>query len=142
MQHHTQALWHQITLFMTSKLLYLTSHPLYLTAHQLYLCHHTQINHSYNPHCMYDITATICMTSYELHMTSHPLFMISHHAMSSQPLYSCHHTQYIWHHIHCSCIITHSVLIIGHLLYVWHQTHYMYDIVWKLYDITPRVFMT
>ena len=33
---------------------------------------------SYNPHCMYDNTATICMTPYELHMTSHPWFMTSH----------------------------------------------------------------
>ena len=91
---------------------------------------------SYNPHCMY-IIATVCMTSHELHMTSHPLFMTSHHSMTSHPLYSCHHTIYIWHHIHCSCIITHSVLIIPHLLYVWHQTHSMYDIIWILYDITP-----
>ena len=40
---------------------------------------------SYNPHCMYDNTATICMTSYELHMTSPPLYMISLHAMTSHP---------------------------------------------------------
>ena len=66
---------------------------------------------SYNPHCMYDNTATICMASYKLHMTSHPLFMISCHAMTSHPLYSCHHTQDTtgihcpWqdsHGIHCS----------------------------------------
>ena len=47
---------------------------------------------SYNPHCMYVITNTICMTSYEWHMISRPLF-ISHHSMTSHPLYSCHHTQ-------------------------------------------------
>ena len=147
---------------MAQYALYTTSHPCFMTSnHSIQdmkdtLSHITLIisdssstvsvsSHpyyrSYNPHCMY-ITATIGMTWHQLHMSSHPLFMISHHSMTSQPLYSCHHTQYIWHHIHCSCIITHSVLIIGHLLYVWHQTHSMYDMVWKLYDITPRVFMT
>ena len=95
---------------------------------------------SYNPHSMHDTTATIYITLFKLHLKSHPLFMISQHAMSSHPLYSCHHTQYIWHHIHCSCIITHSVLIIPHLLYLWHQTHYMFNIVWMLYDITPTVY--
>ena len=66
---------------------------------------------SYNTHCMYDNTATICMTSYELHMTSHPLFRTSHHIMygikstvsdvmstvsvSSQPLYGWYHIRYI-----------------------------------------------
>ena len=92
---------------------------------------------SYNPHSMHDTTATIYITLFKLHLKSHPLFMISQHAMSSHPLYSCHHTQYIWHHIHCSCIITHSILIIPHLCYVWHQTHYMCDILWMLYGITP-----
>ena len=65
------------------------------------------------------------MKSFELHMTSLPLFMISHHAMTSHPLYSCHHTQDTCHRIHCSWTITYSVLIIPYLLYVWHQTPYM-----------------
>ena len=132
---------------MAQYALYTTSHPCFMTSN-----HSTQdikdtlshitliISHpdywSYNAHCMY-ITATIGMTSHELHMTSHPLFMISHHSMTSQPLCSCHHTQYIWHHIHCGCVITHSVFIIAHLLYMWHQTHSIYDIIWILYDITP-----
>ena len=61
---------------------------------------------------------------------SHPIFMISHHAMTSHPLYSCHHTQYTCLCILCSCVINYCVLMIKHLLYVWHQTHYMYDITW------------
>ena len=93
-------------------------------------------NRSYNPHCMYDNTATICMTWYELHMTSHPLYMISLHAMTSHPLYLCHHTQDTCHRINCSWTIAYSVLIIPHLPYVWHETHYMYDITGNLYDIT------
>ena len=82
---------------------YLSSHPDY---------------RSYNPQCMYDITATICTTSYELQMTYHPLFMISHHSMISHTLYSCHHTQYTCHRIHCSGAITYSVLIIPNQQYV------------------------
>ena len=89
---------------------------------------------SYNPHCMYDNTATVCMISYEQHMTSHPLFMISHHGMTSHPLYSCHHTQDTCHRILCSSPITYSVRIISHLLYMWHETIYMYDIPGILYD--------
>ena len=95
---------------------------------------------SYNTHCMYDNTATICMTSYELDMTSHPLFMISHHAVTSHPLYSCHHTQDTWHRIRCSPTNIYSVLIIPHLLYVGHETHYKYDITGILYDITLTLY--
>ena len=91
---------------------------------------------SYNPHCMCDNTATTYMTSYEQHMTSHPLFMISLHAMTSNPVYLCHHTQDSCHRIHCSWTITYSVLIIPHLLYVCDETHYMYDITGILYGIT------
>ena len=90
---------------------------------------------SYNPHCMYDNRATICMTSYELHMTSQPLSMISHHAMTSNPLHSCYHTQDTYNRTHCSWSITYTVLIIPHLPYVWHESHYMYDIRGNLYDL-------
>ena len=138
-QHHTHALWHHNPLFMTSKLLYLTSETLYDSTPTVSVSSHPDY-WSYNPHCMYDITAKICISSYELHMTSHPLFMISHHSMTSHPLYSCYHTQIVWHHIQCSCAITHTVWLEPHLLYVWHQTHYMYDIIWILYDITPTLY--
>ena len=75
---------------------------------------------SYNPHFLYDNTATICIISYEVHITSHPLFMISQHAMRSHILHSCHHTQYTWHGIHCSCTIIYTVLL--------YHTYYMCDI--------------
>ena len=95
---------------------------------------------SYNPHCMYDNTATIFMTSYELHMASHPLFMISLNAMTSHPLFLCHQTQDTCHHICCSWTIPYSALIIPQLLYVWHDTHYMYDITGNLFDITLTLY--
>ena len=96
--------------YMAQYALYMTSHPPFMTSQhsthdiKVIISHLTPITsdststvslsshpdyRSYNPHCMYDNTATICMTSYELHMTSHPLFLISHHAMTSHPLYSC-----------------------------------------------------
>ena len=75
---------------------------------------------SYNPHFIYDNTATICMTSCELHMTSHPLFMISSHAMTSHPLYLCYHTQDTGHHIHCRWTII--------IVYWLYHTYYMYEL--------------
>ena len=149
------------TVYVAQYALYMTTHPWFMTSqHSTHdikdiISHITLIisnststvslsSHPdyrwYNPHCIYDKTATICMTSYELHMTSHPLFMISHHAMTSHPLYSCHHTLDTSHHIHCSWTITYSVLIIQHLLYVWHETHYMHDIRGILYDITLTLY--
>ena len=145
------------TVHMAQYALYMTSHPPFMTSQhsthdiKVIISHLTPITsdststvslstlpdyRSYNPNCMYDNTAAICMTSYELHMTLYPLFMISHHAMTSHPLYSCHHTQGTCHCIHCSWTITYSVLIIPHLIYVCHETHYMYDITGILYDIT------
>ena len=89
---------------------------------------------SYNPHCMYDNTATIRMTSYKLHMTSHPLFMISHHSMTSQPLYSCHHIQDTCHCIHCS-----PTNIIVYWLY---HTYYMCDMKPTICMTSQEFYMT
>ena len=156
------------TLFMTSHLLYIWHNmhcnyisptiyditTLYSLHQSYYISPHTDISdststvslsshpdyQSYNPHFIYDNTATICMTSYELHMISYPLFMISLHAMTSHPLYLWHHTHDTCHCIHCIWTITYSILIIPHLLYVWHETHYMYDITGILYDITLTLY--
>ena len=93
-------------------------------------------NRSYSPHCMYDNTGTICMISYEY--IWHDIQSLWYHTTlwHSHTLYSCHHTEDTCHHIHCSWAITYSVLIIAHLQYVWYQTHYKYDIIWILCDIT------
>ena len=40
--------------------------------------------------------------------------------------YICHLTLYIWHYIHCICIIKHSVSIVLHPLSVWHYTLYVW----------------
>ena len=126
------------TLFMAHYALYMTSHPRFMTSqpstHDIKaiispltpiiseststesLSLHPNYR-SYNPHCMYDNTATICMTSCKLHMTSHPLFMILQHAMTSHPLYSCHHTQDTWYRIRCSWTIL--------IVYWLYHTYYM-----------------
>ena len=36
----------------------------------------------------------------------------------------CHHTHYIWHRVHCICVITSTVLMISHQLYFWDLIHY------------------
>ena len=119
-------------LFITSKIcihditptLFMTSHPFYLTSQSLNLCCHTRFIDDITA-CMDVITLGLSVTSYILYMIPHALFMISHHSMTSQQLYSCHHTQYIWHHINWSCFV--SVLIVPQLPLLWHQPHYMYD---------------
>ena len=102
--------------------------------------------------CIYDITPTLYMTSYAPYITSHPLFG-SHHCsnhitstsfLTSHTLYMtsriwqhksyiCHLTLYIWHYIHCNCVIKPRVSITFyllsvcpyiHTLYVWHHIQY------------------
>ena len=70
---------------------------------------------SYNPHCIYDNTGTICMTSYEY--IWHHMHSLWYHTTlwHLHTLYYCHHTQDTCHHIHCSWAITYSVFIIAHL---------------------------
>ena len=77
---------------------------------------------SYNPHCMYDNTGTICMTSYEY--IWHHIHSLWYQTMlwHSHTLYSFHHTQDTCHCIHCSWAITYSLLIIARLQYVSYQS--------------------
>ena len=158
---HSLYFSHHIYCIYAQYALYMKSHPRFMTSQhsthdiKAIISHLTPITSdststvslsshpdywSYNPHCMYEYTATICMTSYELPMISHPLFMISHHTMTSHQLYSCHHSQDACHRIPCSWAIPYSVLIIPHLLYVWHETHCIYDITGILYDITLTLY--
>ena len=77
-----------------------------------------------------------------MHSWHHTLYMTSHTWQHNR--YICHLTHYIWHYIHCICVIKLSVSIIPPPLPVWHNKHSMYyiifsmhDIRWTLYDITP-----
>ena len=113
-------------------LLYLISNWLYLTAHPQYLCHHT--------HIIEHIIPILCMITWAQNMWHH-IHSLRYQIMlwHSHPLYSCHHTQDTCHHIQGSWAITYSLLTIAHLQYVWYQTHYIYDIIWILCDITTTL---
>ena len=77
---------------------------------------------SYNPHCVYDNTGTICMISCEY--IWHHIHSLWYNTMlwHSHTLYSCHHTQDTCRRIHCSRAITYSLLIRAGLQYVWYQS--------------------
>ena len=98
-------------------------------------------------------------------MTSHTLYTTSHTWQHKG--YICHLTLYIWHDIHCICVIRPSISIVLHPLSVWHYTLYVwhhiqyawhhmntlwhhtrkgmtshpvfYDIISNIYDITHTV---
>ena len=153
--------------YMAEYALYMTSHPWFIASQhsthdiKAIISHLTPIisdststvslsslpdYRSYNPQCMCDNTATICMIPYELHVSSHPLYLISLHAMTSHPLYLCHHTQDTCHRIHCSWIITYSVLnyttpTTWNPLYVWHHRNSIWHHTHSLWH-NNTVFMT
>ena len=137
MTSHPQFMTSQYTISYIS-LLYLIWNWLYLTAHPLYLCHHTQI--------VSHITPIVCMITQAKYLWHHmntyditpTLYQTT--VWHWHTLYSCHHTQDTCHRIHCSWAITYSVLIIACRQYVWYQTHYMYDIIWILCDITTTLY--
>ena len=162
---HTLYRWYNIhciydmapTIFKAKYALYMTSQPTIYDIAALSPLHQSIISHikliiseststaslsshpdyqSYNPHCTYDNTGTICMISYEY--IRHHIQSLWYHTMvwTSHTLYSCHHAQDTCHHIHCSWAMTYSVLRTPHLQYVCSQTHYMYGIIWILCDIT------
>ena len=75
-----------------------------------------------------------------IHMTSCTLSKISHHAVTFTHTVLMSSHQHTFHRIHCGWAITYSVLIIAHLQHVWYETHYMYDIIWILCDITTNLY--
>ena len=56
-------------------------------------------------------------------MMPHTLYMESH--TWPHKSYSCHLTLYIWHYVHCICVIKPSVSNLLHPLSVWHYTLYV-----------------
>ena len=146
------------TIFMEDYAMYMTSHPRFMTSQHsiqyISLLYLIKLNisdntssaslyshpdyRSYNPHCVYDNTGTICMTSCEYiinHIYSLWYYTTLWH---SHALYSCHHTQDTCHCIHCSWAITYSLLIIACLQHVLYQTT-ICIIIWILCDITTSV---
>ena len=62
-------------------------------------------------------------------MTSSPLYLISHPVyLTSRPLYLCNHTHSQWYHSQPMYYITYSIHV--------HPIHYIYDIIFTMYDNT------
>ena len=117
--HDIKAIISQLTLIISDSTptVSLSSHPDY---------------RSYNPHSMYDNTATICMTSYALHVTSHPQFRTSHLFIYDIRSTISDHTStvslslnppYRWYHSQYMCDLTSSRSVTSHPLYLWHNIH-------------------
>ena len=81
------------------------------------LCHH--------PHCIDNITPLLCMKSHSPYVWHH-LHYTRHHTSlyDLKPPFLGPHTHYIWHCVHCFCVITSIVLMIAHQLYLWDHIHY------------------
>ena len=79
---------------------------------------------------IYNVTSTLSVHTnvvtilHPLHSWHHTPYMISHTWQHKS--YICHLTLYIWHYIHCICVIKPSVSIVLHPLAVWHYTLYVW----------------
>ena len=138
------------TIFMRSQPLYMsTSYPLYTTTYSLYFFHHRHcicVLHPpfpwYHTLFIFDIAPTIYLTSDTLYKVSHPQFMTSRHIiyditctvfMSSVPRYLTLHPQYL-------CLHT-PLSMISEQLYVWHHTHFIYDILCTIHNVTSTLWV-
>ena len=109
---------------MTSQPLYMKPHPVCRATYTLYMRHHSHYLCSHT-HCIDNITPTLCMTSHSPYVWH--LCTIQDNTTSLydlKPQFLCHHTHYIWHRVHCICVITSTLLMISHQLYFWDHIHY------------------
>ena len=109
--HHILYIYDIISLSMTSQ------HSVLIMQHSAYVWHtlhyRCQCTHSIKPnHSIYDVTSTSGRTTQPLFQTWHPLYL-------------CHHT--------ISTDIT--------PIFVWHYTHFLCDIIWTIYNITPNPYV-
>ena len=94
--------------------LFMTSHPLFLTSHTLYL---------WDPsHGNSDKTPAMFLTLSFVYITSHMVYEWRHH--------HC-----ILHHTHSISVITLTWWMIPHTMYIWIHTQYTYDTMDTLYYI-------
>ena len=49
------------------------------------------------------------------------------------------HNDCIWHDTQCICVIKPTWLMTSQPMYIWNHTHYMYDTIGTLYDITSTL---
>ena len=157
--HYRNFIWHQIHSWWHQTFVCLSWHPVFLGHHIHYIWSHT--------HCLYDYTSSISYPPF-LAITNSPL--ISHAVLAwhhTRPMYGkiCtikdiasslydikpqflgRHTHYIWHRIHCICVITSTVLMIPHQLYIWvllryirrHHIHCIRRHIHYIFNITATV---
>lgn len=115
-------------------LLYLWHHNLdiwnhirYIGQHIDYPCDITPTNLCHYPHCIDNITPTLCMTSHSAYVwhllpyTRYHILTLWHRTtvfMTSHPLYFTLYPLYQCHHIHCFDDTTLTVFMRSHLLYM------------------------
>ena len=91
------------------------------------ICHHTLSLKTSKLQCKISQVEYIChhlgYTGHDIHTLWQPLQF-----MTSQALYSFHHTHYIWHLIYYVWCHIHYVCYITQWPYLWHQTLYVYAI--------------
>ena len=129
-----------------------------MMSHPLYSWQHT---HSLWHHILYtcDITATVSMTRHPLYLWHHSIYDISQGVgMTIQPRYPTSHSQYLCNHTHLIdditpyvCLKSYPLHVGHHRHYLWHHiliplfvcygTHYVYDIISNIYDVTHTVCM-
>ena len=163
--HHTHYIWHRIDTFsITTSTLLMISHQLYLWNLIFYICRHhihyvqqhihyictitatVPVSHTHFPWyhtlCIYDLAPTICLTSDTLYKLSNPQFMTSRHItyditctvfMSSLPRYLTLHPQYLFPHNPSKYDLWQ--------LYVWHHTHFIYDILCTIHNVTSTLWV-
>ena len=155
--HHTVStdisltfVWHHTNLLVTSYELYRTSHPNLMSSH---FCtyditasiYETTSNMRatctlimWHPVSIWVITPTVQTTSHPLFLWHHTRHMcgifctiqnITYSLYDIKQQFFWHHTNYIWHVIHCICVITPTLSMISQTLYVWYHIQYVCDII-------------
>ena len=110
--HHSLYRWNHILYVGFTYTLYRWHHSHYsVSSLSLYWHHHT---HSVWHHTgiMYGIFCTIQDFTFSLY--------------DIKPSFLWHHTQYIWHRMHCICVITSPVLMLSQQLNFWDLIRYIW----------------
>ena len=122
--HDTQSLCNHTAVLMTSQTLYMKPHPvcrakytLYMWHHSHCLCHHTHCIDKSHPLFVWHHTRHMCGIICTIQDITSSLYDL-------KPPFLWHHTNYIWHCVHCICVITPTVLMISHQLYLWDHICY------------------
>ena len=123
-EHHMQSLCHHSTVLMTSQPLYMKAHPVCRATYGLHMRHHSHYLCPHS-HCIDNITCILGMTSHSPYIGIVSTTQdITSSVYDLKPPCLCHHSHYIWHLVHCICVITSNLLMISHQLYFWDHIHY------------------